>query len=251
MERNISSLGIVLHSQRYGQQNRRLKLLTVDFGLIDVVSYGAQKSVKSVKAEVFTDAQFFLYYNPVKKDYTLKDVHVVSTHEELRQDLHKTYAAIFFCELIIKMHGGESSEEYRLLSQALDFLTGSDAETDRVIIQFVHHFSDLVGLRTDFSRCPICERTYEQNEVVSFSSTLLAHCCSNCASLDANLLLPPGARKYLMVTSPMSFEQSLEVPLSSAATLRIKRYELQYAQMISGRMLKTLASPLLWDEASV
>ncbi len=96
MERNVSSLAIVLHSQRYGQLNRRLKLLTVDFGIIDVLSYGAQKSLKSVKAEVFTDGQFFLYYNPVKKDYTLKDVTVLATHDELRESLHPTYAALFF-----------------------------------------------------------------------------------------------------------------------------------------------------------
>lgn len=251
MERNVSSLAIVLHSQRYGQLNRRLKLLTVDFGIIDVLSYGAQKSLKSVKAEVFTDGQFFLYYNPVKKDYTLKDVTVLATHDELRESLHPTYAALFFCELLLQVHGGESTDEYRLLSQALDHLSSMPEKTDLVIIQFVHQLSDLVGLRADYSRCPLCDRPYGRDEMVSFSSTLLAHCCEACASLDADLLLPPGARRYLEVTSSMDFEQSLLVPLSDAATLRIKRYLLRYAQMIGQRMLKTLSSPILWEATSL
>ena len=55
MERNVSSLAIVLHSQRYGQLNRRLKLLSVDYGIIDVISYGARKSLKSVNTSAFTD----------------------------------------------------------------------------------------------------------------------------------------------------------------------------------------------------
>ncbi len=249
MERNVSSLAIVLHSQRYGQLNRRLKLLTVDYGIIDAVSYGAQKSLKSVKAEVFTDGQFFLYYNPVKKDYTLKDVTVLATHDELRESLHTTYTALFFCELLLYVHGGESADEYRLLSQALDHLSSSPEKTDLVLIQFVHQLSDLVGLRTDFSRCPICDRPYGSKEIASFSTTLLAHCCEQCASLDAELLLPPGARRYLEVTSCMGFEQSLMVPLSDTATQRIKRYLLRYAQVISNRALKTLATPLLWEAA--
>ena len=33
MERNITTLGIVLHSRRWGQTNRRLKLLSVDLGM--------------------------------------------------------------------------------------------------------------------------------------------------------------------------------------------------------------------------
>ncbi|MCK9347991.1 MAG: DNA repair protein RecO, partial [Sphaerochaeta sp.] len=84
-----------------------------------------------------------------------------------------------------------------------------------------------------------------------FSTSLLAHCCEACASLDADLLLPPGARRYLEVTSSMDFEQSLLVPLSDAATLRIKRYLLRYAQMIGQRMLKTLSSPILWEATSL
>lgn len=245
MERNVSSLAIVLHSQRYGQLNRRLKLLSVDFGIIDVISYGARKSLKSVKAEVFTDAQFFLYYNPVKKDYSLKDAQVVATHDDIRDDLVCTYSALFFCELLLKTNGGESAKEYQLLSTALDLLSTSPEMGDRILIQFVHRLTDLLGLRTDLVSCPICERVYGDQEIVSFSSSLSCPCCSSCSSLDEGMLLPPGARRYLTVTSKLGYAESVLVPLSPAATQRIKNYLIRYAQIISGGTLKTLGGGIL------
>jgi len=249
MERNVSSLAIVLHSQRYGQLNRRLKLLSVDYGIIDVISYGARKSLKSVKAEVFTDAQFFLYYNPVKKDYTLKDAEVVATHDDIRDDLVRTYCALLFCELVLKTNGGESAGEYQLLSTALDLLSEAPLYSDRILIQFIHRLTDLLGLRTDLSSCPICEREYGQQEVLSFSSALSCPCCSECASLESNMLLPPGARRYLVATSPMGYEKSVQVQLSPTATSRIKNYLLRYAQIITGGTLKTLSAGILQGAA--
>ena len=251
MERNVSSLAIVLHSQRYGQHNRRLKLLTVDFGIIDALSYGAQKAHTSVKAEVFTDGRFFLYYNPVKKDYTLKDVEVLATHQELRLDLHQTYIALFFAEMIIKTHGGDSALCYRLLSQALDAMVAYPALSDRILIQFVHQMSELLGLQTDFTHCPICDRAYEEDEILSFSSSLGSPCCQGCASLDATLSLPPGARRYLCMTMTMEFPKSILVPLSPTATMRIKRYMLEYSTMICGTQLQTLSSVILWQEGKL
>lgn len=249
MERNVSSLAIVLHSQRHGQLNRRLKLLSVDFGIIDVISYGARKSLKSVKAEVFTDAQFFLYYNPVKKDYTLKDAQVVATHDDIRDDLSRTYCALFFCELLLKTNGGESAGEYQLLSTALDMLTAFPKRTDQILIQFVHRVTDLLGLRTDLTSCPICERVYGEKEILSFSSSLSCPCCSACASLDSGMLLPPGARRYLVLTSKLGYEESVLVPLSPTATQRIKNYLLRYAQIITGGTLKTLSAGILQEGA--
>lgn len=245
MERNVASLAIVLHSQRYGQLNRRLRLLSVDWGIIDVIGYGARKASRTAKAEVFTDGQFFLYYNPVKKDYTLKDLQVVNDHEMLKGDLYRTYAAHLFCELILVTNGGESAKTYRLLSTALDLLGSMDIEADLVLIQFIYRLIDVLGLRTDLTRCPVCDRIYGEHEVLSFSTSLGCPCCSECSSLQAVLPLPPGARRYLVYTADMDFVHSMQVQLSETARLRIKDYMLWYARIIAGNPLKTLSSGIL------
>ncbi|NCC13290.1 MAG: DNA repair protein RecO [Spirochaetia bacterium] len=245
MERNVSSLGIVLHSQRYGQLNRKLTLLSVDFGIIDVVSYGARKSLKAVKAEVLTDGQFFLYYNPVKKEYTLKDLKVLDEHEVLRSDLMQTYRALFFCEMMMKTNGGDSQKAYALLSKALDLLAFLPDQANQVLIQFVHQMSELLGLRPDYRICPVCERPYEKDEIISFSSSLGSPCCKECASLDSPLLLLPGMRRYLVLTADLRFEDAVLVQLNPAAGARIKSYMLRYALLLCGGYLKTLSDGLL------
>ena len=245
MERNITTLGIVLHSQRWGQANRRLKVLSVDLGIVNVVSYGAQKSRKAVKAEVFCDGQFFLYHNPVKGDYTLKDLSPIAGHEEIREDLSLTYTGLFFCEIIIKVHGGESAEEYSLLSKALDLLTIMPERRSLILIQFIHRLSAVLGIRVDLDRCPGCGHPYREGEIVYFSSLSGSQCCERCANLERTLLLPPGARRYLTVTADMGFDEAVGVDLNEGALERIKAYMLGYAQYFCPGELATLASGLL------
>ncbi|HOE84023.1 MAG TPA: DNA repair protein RecO [Sphaerochaeta sp.] len=245
MERNITTLGIVLHSRRWGQTNRRLKLLSVDLGIVDVVSYGAQKSLKAVKAEVFCDGQFFLYHNPVKGDYTLKDLKAIAGHEEIREDLALNYTGLFFCEILIKVHGGENAAEYRLLSKALDLLTTAPERRVLVLIQFIHRLSEVLGIRVDLDRCPVCDRAYERDEIVYFSSSAGSQCCQQCANLERTLILPPGARRYLSLTATMDFEEAVAVDLNPGALKRIKAYMLGYAQYFCPSQLTTLSSGLL------
>lgn len=241
MERNISSRAIVLHSQKQNQMNRRLTLLSVDLGLIEAISYGSAKSMRAPKAEVFTNATVYLYYNPVRNHYTLKDVAVIESNEHLRSDIALTYRGLFMAELIMKTHGGESALEYELIGQGLTLL--KSANPDWVLIQFVLRLAELIGLHTDYERCPVCARVYTADEVLYFNTNLLSSCCSQCGSKD--LILPPGARRYVKLTATLDYVDSLSVPLSEQATARIKAYVLAYARLLAQAPLKTLQSGLL------
>ena len=241
MERNVTSRAIVLHSRKQSQMNRRLTLLTVDFGLIEAISYGSAKSMRAPKANVFTNATVYLYYNPVRDHYTLKDVAVIESNEHLRSDITLTYRGLFMAELIMKTHGGESALEYELLGQGLTLLKSGVA--DRVLIQFVLRFAQILGVHTDYETCPVCSRRYRDDEMLGFAADLLSPCCSECGSTD--LFLPPGARRYVKLTSTLDYLESLNVPLSGAATARIKGYALSYARLLAQMPLKTLQSGLL------
>lgn len=84
MDRNTSTKAIVLNSRRSGDCDRRLSLLSEDLGLIEVTSYGARKGRKSGMAEICAEGTFFLYFNPVRQQYSLKDLLLESAHETLR-----------------------------------------------------------------------------------------------------------------------------------------------------------------------
>ncbi|MDI9455015.1 MAG: DNA repair protein RecO [Spirochaetota bacterium] len=241
MERNVSSRAIVVHSQKQSQMNRRLTLLSVDFGLIEAISYGSAKSMRAPKANVFANATVYLYYNPVRDHYTLKDVAIIESNEHLRSEITLTYRGLFMAELIMKTHGGESELEYELLSQGLRFLQSGIA--DRVLIQFVLRLARILGVHADYEACPVCSRKYRDDETLRFTTDLLSPCCSECGSAD--LSLPPGARRYVKLTSTLEYGESLNVPLSETATARIKGYALSYAKLLAQRPLKTLQSGLL------
>ncbi|MFA5698879.1 MAG: DNA repair protein RecO [Sphaerochaeta sp.] len=241
MERNISCKAIVLHSQKQSEMNRKLTLLSGELGLIEAISYGSAKSMRAPKAEVFTNAKLYLYYNPVRNHYTLKDVEIIESNEGLKSDITLTYKGLFMTELIMKTHGGDSQAEYELLGTALTLL--SQTNGDWVLIQFVFRLAELLGLHTDYVHCPVCTRRYRDDEILSFNHTLLTSCCSGCGKSD--LVLPPGARRYVTVTKALDYVDSLGVVLSENATARIKAYALSYAQILAQGPLKTLQSGIV------
>jgi len=244
MERNVTTEGIVLSSMRSGTVDRTLKVLTTAFGIIDVKNYGARKANKSVKAEVSTDGVFYLYNNPVKKTYTLTDLAVRSMHESLRQNLWSTYASLFFSEFVQKTNGGDYLETYRMLSSALDALEDPTANHEQCLIQFIWQMLEILGMRPDLERCPVCDSTYGEKEILGFSWQLTAPCCMKCATVKDDMLLPPGSRRYLSVTASMPFGTAVHVDLNPATRERIKRYMLRYAVLVAGSF-KTLEGTIL------
>ncbi len=248
MERNIATKAIVLSSERSGNADRRLRLLSEELGIIHVTSFGARKSNKTVKAGFLADGTFFLYHNPVKNSYTLSDADIGSSHTAILEDLDADYTAMCFSELLIRTNGGDQQATYRLLKGSLAALETQVVSKSQVLIQFIWNLIDVLGMRPDLTCCPSCGRTYTENEILGFSYPLTAPCCQSCATVDSSMLLPPGARRYLAFTSSLSFGQAVTVALSSTARLRIKRYLFRYVTMIlGGRPLKTLEGSILQD----
>jgi DNA repair protein RecO (recombination protein O) len=194
--------------------------------------------------ERFLTGKFFLYYNPVRKEYSLVDVEPLSVHETLVDDLRRIWAASFCCEMAVRTIGGDSMQMFLLLNESLDLLA-QGAVVDRLLIQYVWKLLHIAGNAADLDSCPVCDRAYAPDEVLGFSVSLLAPCCRSCAGQGDEMALPPGARRYLSVTASMELAQAVELELSDAAQLRIKGYMLRYASLFAGGGLKTLAAGVL------
>lgn len=244
MERNITTLAVVLQSRRCGELHRKVSLLTPELGILDVLVYGARKGRQAGKIERFLTGKFFLYYNPVRQEYSLVDVEPLAPHDALGEDIRCVWAASFCVELAMRTVGGESLQMFLLLSQALDLLE-SGAIIDRVLIQYVWKLLHIAGNAADLACCPVCDRAYDPTEVLGFNMSLLAPCCHSCAGEGDEMILPPGARRYLSLTEGLELEEAVAVELSEAAQQRIKSYMLRYASLFAGGGLKTLAAGVL------
>ena len=223
MDRDSKGLAVVLRSERLRENDRLLTLLSVPLGLVSVVSYGARKSIRCVRAPLYTEGVFSLSLSRGNR-WSLKDIDVISTHECLLDDLERNMAAMLFSDMVIT--GKDARPElYALYTGALDLLEFYDTES--VVISFIVHFLALSGLGGDYERCPRCFRPYGEDEVLGFSDIEGVAVCSECDTMSGSLILPPNARRFLSRTLSLSLRDSMELKVSPEQRHRIFRYMLR------------------------
>ena len=239
MERNIQTQAIVLAVRKYGELHKSVTLLCPELGLVDAIIYGGRKGKKTALAPLFSISDMQLYYNPVKKEYSIVEAVSSFIPSSISEDLGSTYAAAFFCEIITKAPSDDSNQTFLLLRDALVTLDNAPTLRKRIIISFIWQLMHIAGTAPNLGFCPSCDKVYGQDEVLYFSSSLSSPCCKSCSD-NQNLILPPGARRYLSFTSEKNFLDSVEVELNPAAEERIISYMLKWASIFAQTNLKTL-----------
>ena len=223
MDRDSKGLAVVLRSERLRENDRLLTLLSVPLGLVSVVSYGARKSIRCVRAPLYTEGVFSLSRSHGNR-LGLKDIDVISTHECLLDDLERNMAAMLFSDMVIT--GKDARPElYALYTGALDLLEFYDTES--VVISFIVHFLALSGLGGDYERCPRCLRPYGEDEVLGFSDAEGVAVCAECDTMSGSLILPPNARRFLARTLSLGIRESMDLRISPEQRHRIFRYMLR------------------------
>lgn len=241
VERSITAEAVILRTKRCGETARRITLLTRELGTIDALAYGARRGKGVSGITQFSTCTFYLYYNPVKRLYFIKDVDVLEDGSGIMLDLDKVLAASFLSELAIRSAGSENKEFFEIFKSAFKALSGQ-LITDRILIKAVWDYMAVIGMASDLETCPSCERRYGEEEVLGFSSALSAPVCSSCATPEETLLLPPGARRYLKLIADLPFAEAVLVPLSETAQRRIRGYVLSVAEHVTGMRFKSLTS---------
>lgn len=222
MERDSKGLAIVIKSTKIRERDRLLTLFSPSLGIVNAVSYGARKSIKGIKAPLYTEGTFSLEKG--RGGMTLKDIDVISTHDALLEDLDSAQSAMLFSDLILTARSSEP-ELYALYTAALDALESESFE--KVTVEFLVHFLSLEGISGDYTTCPICGKDYDKAEILGFSSSEGVPVCQDCDTMNGALLLPPNARAYLKRSLELDFQDSLDLHVSEEQEHRIFRYLLR------------------------
>ncbi len=223
----------------WGELHRKITMLTPDLGVVDAVVYGARKGKLSAASEPFTTLRAFLYAQVGRDYYTLKDIAVIQDLPFLRSQISRIYAGHAMSEICLKMHGGDYEAMYTLLSEGLSLLDLKETETLQVLIQFIYRFIAVTGLAGDLETCPLCDRKYREKEVLSYHTGIHSPVCENCAD-TSHLLLYPGMRRYLTVSSALDMREAAALELSSSARERIFLYLRDSLRDIQGYPLQSL-----------
>jgi DNA repair protein RecO (recombination protein O) len=252
-QRFISTPAVVLSSRRMGEINRSITLLSPETGLVTAAAYGARKgkSRLSSRVEPFVSGQFYLYYNPVSGQYTVKDVDEPMFREFLRESLYAQYAASFWAEIILRTHsgGGEYERLFTFLLEALDVLQGTvqkhpDTPQPYLIIQSIWRFLGLIGYQPSFSECCRCGRALSGSGVIYLDTDMQGFACSDCA-VSRQAPLSQGALAYLTAALSRGLADALSVKLSDAALSDLRSVSLLLISHVVGRPLKTLQGGIL------
>lgn len=221
MDRDSKSLAIVVKTIKVRENDRLITLLSPDRGLFDVYVYGARKSVKSVKAPLYTEGVFSLYQKGEGGKISLKDIDVISTHDGISESLDATVAASLFSELVIKGMAHDASV-YKLYAEALDALESDSI--DKVVAVFILSYLSMSGLSGDYQHCPSCQRKYNEVETLGFSAPMGVAVCPECDTMNGELILPKNARLYAARVLELSFKDAIQLNIGQEQVKRIAGY---------------------------
>lgn len=242
MLRDSKTLGIVINIEKVREKDKLISVLTPDDGIINVLVYGAQHSIKATKVSLYSEGIFSIYRKKEGGLYSLKDADILTAHDFILDDLDRIGVSSLFSEMAIKGRISDSNM-YKLFAEALDSLEYSTYMKSAVA--FILKFLSFSGLIGDFECCPSCGRTYNSDEVLGFSSLLSVAVCQDCDTMEKQMILPPNARAYIARTLELPFNDAIELGVSDAQLGRIYRYVLRTLEYCFPARLETLHSGLL------
>ena len=243
MERMSKGLAIAIRSEKRKDSDRMLTLLSPDMGLVKVISYGARKSIRALKAPLYTEGIFALERIGQSDFWTIKDVDVISTHERISETLESSMAAALFSEIVITSRSFGPAV-YQTYCKALDLLESFGAEASA--IAFFVAFLPLTGFIGDWEKCPVCGNEYTDDEILGFSASEGVPVCHRCDTMSEALILPPNARHYIKRVQEVGMEEAMELGISDMQRHRIFRYFLRLLKLSYPGKLKSLESGV-WD----
>ena len=152
-------MGIVLSAATIGEYDKRVVLLTKEWGRISAFARGARRprSPLSASTEPFTFGEFFVYKG--RDSYTIEQVEVKNFFPELRKDLDVLCMGLYFCEVAdyFTREGMEAKQEINLLYMSLRAL--SVPSIGRDLVRYIYEFRMLAieGEAPRIFDCMKCE----------------------------------------------------------------------------------------------
>ena len=247
MEHDAKGLGIVIRTENARESDRVSTIFSPSLGIVKAISYGARKSIRSIKAPLYTEGTFSLEKSVRSGRWSIRDIDVISTHDYLSEDLEKNMAAALFSDLVITSRSADP-RMYKLYTDAIDLL--EDTAMESVAIAFIVHFLSAEGLSGDYVACPVCMRPYGDDEVLGFSSMEGVPVCSECDTMNSSLILPPNARRFVRRTLELDIRDAVLLSVSDMQRHRIFRYFLRLLGISFPGKLRSIESGI-WSSVKV
>ncbi len=245
----VATPALVLHSFKYGETSKIVRLSTRDFGVLSAIAKGASrpKSKFGAQLQVLSDGVAQLYMKPTRDLQTLAGFEVAAARGELGRDLRRYAAAVALAELVLRFSPEEPDPDaYDRLVYELDRLTVAPAdELDATALAALWGVVRTLGFAPSIDGCARDGRPLPVG-TCGFSVQDGGFVCNPCAALVNTSRLTAGDRATLeqFVTG-----NSDVPPLSSRHAAAHRRLFSRFVQrhVAEGRELKALT---FWEDTA-
>lgn len=109
----VSTPAIILHSLKYSESSKIVRLLTRELGVLSAVAKGASrpKSKFGARLQLLSEGVAQLYVKPNRDLHTLAEFEVENLRQELATDIRRYASASALAELVLRFAPSEPNEE--------------------------------------------------------------------------------------------------------------------------------------------
>ena len=133
----VTTDAVILHSFKYGESSKIVRLATADLGVQSAIAKGASrtKSKFGARLQVLSEGVAQLYVKQNRELQTLAEFDVVKQRRELASDVRRYAGGAALAELVLRFsHAGPNPELFALLVVYLDALTSAATEDLDVVV---------------------------------------------------------------------------------------------------------------------
>jgi len=197
--------GMVLSAKPVGDYDKRLVILTREFGKISAFAKGARKPTSALLAcsEPFSFGEFTLYVG--RTSYSVTAAEISNYFAELRNDFEGLCHGLYFCEFAdyITKENNDETNILKLLYQTLRALVKKVVEPSLIRVIYELKIMALNGEAPQVFHCVKCEGksqkgTEQENSRYRFSPENGGILCESCRNYDHHSILLDTSTLYAM-----------------------------------------------------
>ena len=177
MQEVTVATGMILKAEPIGEYDRRVVLLTMEYGKITAFARGARRPNSKLLASTspFCYGHFNVY--PGRNAYTLVDAEITHYFDELRNDFEAAFFGMYFLE-IADYYGRENNDEVELLKLLyVSCLALTKDVFPNLLVRYVYEIKSII-VNGEFPGIPenmhlLQDTLYALDHIVGSSATKL------------------------------------------------------------------------------
>jgi DNA repair protein RecO (recombination protein O) len=238
------SPAIVLRSRDYGESDRIVTFLTLDYGKLTGIAKGARKSRRRFVNTLDTFCLSELHFSQRRPEGLafLELCDMIQHYGSIRSDLEKTVMASHLVELVDAFAPERKNNEalFTLLQDFLGLLNDG-SEAGGLVRYFEIRLLKIMGYDPVLDRCVVCGQPILSAGGYRFHPLAGGLKCAACAPGEAGYCLcSPGTARTLLLAKDLPPERLRRVVLTHQGALESERLLSRFITHLLGKELKSL-----------